>query len=246
MDITSKDSQEENIKKSISKEVGESVKSALSKFWKECNKKGRILEEDQFWSLSDDEEYEETGPGGKCLEKRKHLGEEDFERGCPLIKNKLVSGVLRGTMERQVNPARDMAGESSRKNMEYSDEYDEHILDMNDENDLDEFDVLEGKETGKKRQVQNPLGHTLFEPSDVKHPRSAEWWPMHHVAEYLRQKNLKPLKRNKRDIMMAECSRPVIGEKDSMTPNLDPDLTTYLFKLGRDPHKGLERSVKQC
>ncbi|KAJ1165924.1 hypothetical protein NDU88_006341 [Pleurodeles waltl] len=77
-------------------------------------------------------------------------------------------------MERQVNPAKDMAGESSQKNKEYSDEYDEYTLDMNDENDLDEFDVLEEAETGKKRQVQDPLGHTLFEPSDVKHLRSAE------------------------------------------------------------------------
>ncbi|KAJ1160430.1 hypothetical protein NDU88_000932 [Pleurodeles waltl] len=188
MDISRKDSQEENIKRLISKEVGESVTSALSKFWKECNKKGGILEEDQYWALSDDEEYEERGPCGQRLEKRKHFGEEDFERGCPLIKNKLVSGVLSGTMNRQVNPAKDMPGESSWKNKEYSDEYDEFIQDMNDENDLDEFDVLEKTETGKKRQVQDPLGLNSFEPSDVKHPRSAEWWPMRHAAEYLRQK----------------------------------------------------------
>ncbi|KAJ1205601.1 hypothetical protein NDU88_001029 [Pleurodeles waltl] len=155
MDISSKDSQEENIKRLISKEVGESIKSALSMFWKECGKKGGLLEEDQYWSLSDEEEYEKRGPGGKCLEKRKHSGEEDFERGYPLIKKKLVSGVLSGTMERQANPAKDMAGETSWKNKDYSDEYDELILDMNDENDMDEFDVLEKEETGQNKQYMN-------------------------------------------------------------------------------------------
>ncbi|KAJ1211358.1 hypothetical protein NDU88_006718 [Pleurodeles waltl] len=149
-------------------------------------------------------------------------------------------------MERQVNPAKDMTGESSRQHKEYSDEYDEYILDINDDNDLDEFDILERKETGKISQVKDPLGHTLFEPSDVKHPRSAEWWPIRHVAEYFRQKIRKSLERSERNLMRAECSCPVIGEKDSVTPNLDPDVITYLFKLGRDPRKGLERSLKQC
>ncbi|KAJ1210710.1 hypothetical protein NDU88_006072 [Pleurodeles waltl] len=55
----------------------------------------------------------------------------------------------------------------------------------------------------------------------------------------------KPLEKDERSVMMAECSRPVIDEKVCMTPNLDPDMLTYLFKLGRDPRKGLEKSLKQ-
>ncbi|KAJ1127084.1 hypothetical protein NDU88_005490 [Pleurodeles waltl] len=31
-----------------------------------------------------------------------------------------------------------------------------------------------------------------------------------------------------------------------MTPNLDPEIITYLFKLGKDQRKGLEKSLNQC
>ncbi|KAJ1179264.1 hypothetical protein NDU88_004498 [Pleurodeles waltl] len=74
-------------------------------------------------------------------------------------------------MERQVNPAKEIVGKSSWDDKEYSDELDEYILDMNDENDMDEFDILYKTDMGQKKQVKDPLGHTLFEPSDVKHPR---------------------------------------------------------------------------
>ncbi|KAJ1122681.1 hypothetical protein NDU88_001166 [Pleurodeles waltl] len=133
-------------------------------------------------------------------------------------------------MERKNNPAKEMAGKISWDDKEYSDELDEYILDMSNGNEMDEFNILDKTEIEQRKEMKDPLGHALFEPSDVKHPRSAEW---------------KPLERNERNVMGAECSRPVIGEKDSMTPNLDPDLITYLFKLGRDPRKGLERSLKQ-
>ncbi|KAJ1156547.1 hypothetical protein NDU88_009266 [Pleurodeles waltl] len=149
-------------------------------------------------------------------------------------------------MERQDNPGKEMAGKSGCDDNEYSDELDQYILDMSNDNEMDELNILDKTEIEQRKDVKDPLGHALFEPSDVKHLRSAEWWPMHHVAEYIKQKIRKPLERNKRNTMRAECSCPVIGEKDSMTPNLDLDLITYLLKLGRDPRKGLERSLKQC
>ncbi|KAJ1110726.1 hypothetical protein NDU88_008074 [Pleurodeles waltl] len=160
----------------------------------------RCGNEDQYCSLSDEEELEERGPGGKCLGKRKHLGEGDLERECTLIKKKSHAGVPSDTKERQVNPAKEMTGESSRQSKEYFYEFDEYILDISEDNDLDEFDILEQKGTEKLRQVKDPLGQTLFEPSDVKHPRSAEWWPMRHVAEYLKQKVWKPLERSERNV----------------------------------------------
>ncbi|KAJ1112969.1 hypothetical protein NDU88_001229 [Pleurodeles waltl] len=150
-------------------------------------------------------------------------------------------------MERQDNLAKEMAGKSGWDDKDYSDELDdEYILDTINDNEMDEFNIKEKTETEQRKEVKDPLGQVLFEPSDVKHPRSAEWWPMRHVAEYIRQKIRNPLERNERNVMRAECSHPVIGEKDSMTPNLDPVLITYLFKLGRDPRKGLERLLKQC
>ncbi|KAJ1097310.1 hypothetical protein NDU88_002435 [Pleurodeles waltl] len=191
---------------------------------------------------TDEEETKKRGPVGKCLNKRKHLCEEEHEGECPELKKKLVSGVLSGTMERQNNPAKEMTGKSGWDDKDYSDELDEYILDMS--NEMDVFNILDKTEIEQRKEVKDTLGHALFEPSDVRHPRSAEWWPMRHAAEYIRQKIRKPLERNERNVMRAECSRPVIGEKDSMTPNLDPDLITFLFKLGRDPRKGLERSLK--
>ncbi|KAJ1118551.1 hypothetical protein NDU88_006742 [Pleurodeles waltl] len=42
-----------------------------------------------------------------------------------------------------VNPAKEMTGESSRQSKEYFDEFNEYILDIIKDNDLDEFDILE-------------------------------------------------------------------------------------------------------
>ncbi|KAJ1109933.1 hypothetical protein NDU88_007290 [Pleurodeles waltl] len=127
-----------------------------------------------------------------------------------------------------------------------SDEMDEYVFDMSNDDEMDEFTMLDSSEKEQRKEVKDSLGHALFEPSDVKHPHSAEWWPMRHMAECIKQKIKKPLERNDKNIMRAECSHPVIGDKDSMTPNLDPDLITYLFKLCRDPRNGFERSLKQC
>lgn len=80
----------------------------------------------------------------------------------------------------------------------------------------------------------------------MRHSRGSEWWPMSHVAEYIKYWIRRPLERSERNIMRAECSRPVIGEKDTLTPNLDPEIITYMFKMGRDPRQGLEKALKHC
>ncbi|KAJ1154973.1 hypothetical protein NDU88_007712 [Pleurodeles waltl] len=71
-------------------------------------------------------------------------------------------------MERQDNPAKEMASKCGWDDKDYSDELDECILDMSNDNEMDEFTMLDQTEEQRK----DPLGHALFEPSDVKHPRA--------------------------------------------------------------------------
>lgn len=43
-------------------------------------------------------------------------------------------------------------------------------------------------------------------------------------------------------MLRTEFSQPVVGDKVWNASNIEP----FLFKLGRDPRKDLERSLKQC
>ncbi|KAJ1210711.1 hypothetical protein NDU88_006073 [Pleurodeles waltl] len=121
---------------------------------------------------------------------------------------------------------------------------DEYVLDLEYKDDLeDDFGTVFRANSGE--ELLDPLGGKLFEPKDIRHPWVNEWWPLGHVAGYIKDRLRKLLEKDERSVMRAKCSRPVIDEKVCMTPNLDPDMLTYLFKLGRDPRKGLEKSLKQ-
>ncbi|KAJ1097023.1 hypothetical protein NDU88_002152 [Pleurodeles waltl] len=120
---------------------------------------------------------------------------------------------------------------------------DEYVLDLEYKDGFE--DELGGNLTTKNSEdLLDSLGEKLFEPKDVRHLRGKEWWPLDYVASYIKAKLRKPLEKDERNVMRVECSRLVIDVKVCLTPNLDPEMITYLFKLGRDPRKGLEKSLK--
>lgn len=127
-----------------------------------------------------------------------------------------------------------------------SDALDEYILDLNQNDDDIDLDLLEGPPSSSEEVILDPLGQEMFSPDNIRHPNSSQWWPQHHVAKFIQKWVKHPLEREARNIMKAECPRPMVQDKLCLTPNLDPELIKFLFKLGRDPRKGMERSLKSC
>ncbi|XP_040181002.1 uncharacterized protein LOC120914355 [Rana temporaria] len=88
------------------------------------------------------------------------------------------------------------------------------------------------------------LGEPFFHPDAITHPRSGEWTPLPHVAEYVELWARKSLDRTARNKLRAECPRPSIPKKVVATPEVDPVLTKYLLKTGKFQKKGIERSFR--
>ncbi|KAJ1208000.1 hypothetical protein NDU88_003390 [Pleurodeles waltl] len=225
-------SQEDLIRKIVCEEVKavvqESVKLALGK------RKG--VDEEEFYTLSEDEDRL-RGPGGKCLNKRRHLMKALGQIG--VLRGSKKKGTLNGAMESQLDAEKE--GFSGDFMNEQDDEY---VLDLEYKDELeDELGI--NFRASSSDELLDPLGEKLFEPKNIRHPQGKEWWPMEHVASYIKDRLRKPLEKDERNVMRAKCSRPVIDAKVCLTPNLDPEMITYLFKLGRDPRKGLEKSLKQ-
>ncbi|KAJ1160158.1 hypothetical protein NDU88_000660 [Pleurodeles waltl] len=149
-------------------------------------------------------------------------------------------GTLSGSKESQFDAERDYINE------EFDDDpdFDEYVLDLEYKDGLE--DELGGNiRTKSSKDLLDQLGEKLFEPKHIRQPRGKEWWPLDHVASYIEALLRKPLEKDERNVMRVDCSRPVIEEKVCLAPNLDPEMFTYLFKLGKDPRKGLEESSKQ-
>ncbi|KAJ1124558.1 hypothetical protein NDU88_003009 [Pleurodeles waltl] len=69
---------------------------------------------------------------------------------------------------------------------------------------------------------------------------------MDHVTLFTKFWIRKSLDKEARNLLRVECPRPFIDNKSGITPNLDLELQSSLFKSGKDPRKGLERCLKQC
>ncbi|KAM4749018.1 stereocilin [Rhinophrynus dorsalis] len=89
-------------------------------------------------------------------------------------------------------------------------------------------------------------GDPLFDPEGIKHPRSSEWSPISHIGQYLENWVRKPLNSTTRSKLRAECPRPVVNNKVCETPILDSKIVQFLSKSGKDPRKGIDRSLKAC
>ncbi|XP_056388255.1 uncharacterized protein LOC130283090 [Hyla sarda] len=92
--------------------------------------------------------------------------------------------------------------------------------------------------------ILDSLGEPLFHPDAISHPRSGDWSPLPHVAQYVELWACKSLDRSSRNKLRAECPRPFIPNKVVATPEVDPILMKYLLKSGKFPKKGIERSFK--
>ncbi|XP_078503027.1 uncharacterized protein LOC144761602 [Lissotriton helveticus] len=104
------------------------------------------------------------------------------------------------------------------------------------------------KASKKKRRSQsvNPLPpskNLLFNPSNIIHPRSTEWVPCVGVAHYV-QGNIR--QGFVRSVLRSECPRPALLRKVMETPELDPNMATFLKKFSKDPKKGLDRAWRGC
>ncbi|XP_056395197.1 uncharacterized protein LOC130290954 [Hyla sarda] len=87
---------------------------------------------------------------------------------------------------------------------------------------------------------------SYFDPALIRHPRSGEWLPTGKVAKFISTRVFKSLDRTTRNKMKAECPRPTLPHNSSVTPELDPVLTKFLMKSGKNPKKGLDRSFRAC
>ncbi|KAM4702972.1 uncharacterized protein WCC33_011531 [Rhinophrynus dorsalis] len=94
--------------------------------------------------------------------------------------------------------------------------------------------------------ILDAKGKPLFDPEGIKHPRSSEWSPRPHIAQYLETWVRKPMSRATRNKLRAECPRPLIPNKVCNTPELDTRLVKFMSKTGRDPRKGLDKALKSC
>ncbi|XP_056375992.1 uncharacterized protein LOC130291262 [Hyla sarda] len=92
----------------------------------------------------------------------------------------------------------------------------------------------------------NLPGDAYFDPTLICHPRSGEWLPNQRIAEFLALRANKSLDRPSRSKLKAECPRPSLPNNASATPELDPLLAKFLFKTGKNPKKGVDRSFKSC
>ncbi|XP_044140287.1 uncharacterized protein LOC122930766 [Bufo gargarizans] len=92
----------------------------------------------------------------------------------------------------------------------------------------------------------DPLGEPMFDPDVLHHPRSAEWLPADHVGKYLEYWVRRPLSKEARNKMRAECPRPIVPNKVCDTPVVDPKVTQFLAKSGWNPRKGLDSALRSC
>lgn len=81
---------------------------------------------------------------------------------------------------------------------------------------------------------------------DLLHPRLAEGVPVPKVAAYMASRLHKPLDKEVRSCLRAECQRPTLEGKVALTPEVDPKMATFLVKFIRDPKKGINHSWRVC
>ncbi|KAM8975733.1 LOW QUALITY PROTEIN: uncharacterized protein RCH25_020573 [Pelodytes ibericus] len=137
-----------------------------------------------------------------------------------------------------------------------SDSMSEEVLEESEDPDVliseDEFPVgqtvgqvppLVPTETSALIDLQ---GEPLFDPTNLHHPRSAEWFPTDHIAQYIAFRVRNPLDKASRNKLRAECPRPTVPDMACDTPEVDPKIAQFLGKTGWKTKKGLDFSLKVC
>ncbi|XP_069468934.1 uncharacterized protein [Ambystoma mexicanum] len=102
---------------------------------------------------------------------------------------------------------------------------------------------------GKKARKEKHLVENeedMFDPDSIRNPRSTEWQPSPRVTQYMAGRLRKPLDKEVRQRLRAECPRPDLPGKVAEAPELDPKMLTFVAKTSKDPRKGIDRSWKSC
>lgn len=86
----------------------------------------------------------------------------------------------------------------------------------------------------------------MLDPDDILHPRSSDWAPSDKVAQYVASRIRRPLEKEARNCLRAECPRPSLEGKVAATPDIDPRMATFLQKFVKDPKKGIDKSWRAC
>lgn len=70
--------------------------------------------------------------------------------------------------------------------------------------------------------------------------------PSDKVAKYVAGRLRKPVEKDARNRLCAECPRPCLENKVTLTPDIDPKMATFLAKFVKDPRKGIDRAWHSC
>ncbi|XP_044151546.1 sperm flagellar protein 2 [Bufo gargarizans] len=96
---------------------------------------------------------------------------------------------------------------------------------------------LEDEET-----ILDPSSQRLFDPRNIRHPRSGDWTPPDHLAKFMHLWLRKPMDKTVRNRLRSECPRPLLPDFVAQTPEFDQIMTTFMSRGGRDPRKGVEKA----
>ncbi|XP_044136978.1 uncharacterized protein LOC122928313 [Bufo gargarizans] len=91
--------------------------------------------------------------------------------------------------------------------------------------------------------IMDPSGQAMFDPRNIRHPRSGEWSPPEHLSRFMHLWLRKPLEKEVRNRLRSECPRPSLPDKVAQTPEFDKVMTTFMMRSGRDPRRGLEKGL---
>ncbi|KAM8939450.1 LOW QUALITY PROTEIN: uncharacterized protein RCH25_053096 [Pelodytes ibericus] len=201
-----------------------------------------------------------TGPGRKASCKTHHTK--------PITSKKLKMGMATPATEAVVTPrkraqyraksVRNWKAAKAALDYSSSESFAEEVSDESDEPDNDipsEEDIPDNSaEVGlvtlpvptDTATLLDPQGEPLFDPDNLQHPRSAEWFPADHIAKYIAARVRKPLDKITRNKLRAECPRPTVPDLACDTPEVDPKIAQFLGKSGWKAKKGLDFSLRVC
>ncbi|KAJ1155268.1 hypothetical protein NDU88_008002 [Pleurodeles waltl] len=122
-----------------------------------------------------------------------------------------------------------------------------------DKSDMDNDDPFNAPPPKKSKlsssnsaSMSDSQGVPMFDPSEIHHPQSTEWFPAEHVGEYVASRLRTPLDKQTRTKLRSECPRPLLHSNMSSTPSIDPSLITFFTKFGKGPRKGVDKAWSTC
>ncbi|XP_078518978.1 uncharacterized protein LOC144784190 [Lissotriton helveticus] len=132
-----------------------------------------------------------------------------------------------------------------------TEETDESSAAAPDTSDSDQESQASQKVKERKHKSHNvedkPVNkNLLFDPRNIIHPRSTEWVPCFEVAHYVQDNLRRGFKKEVSATLRSECPRSSLMGKVADTPEIDPNMDTFMKHFAKDPKKGLDRAWRGC